>query len=175
MSNMKRNPSSGEDLSPARKGRGAQNIWKAGLQAWAKLPASCILHPAGRGWSTEGKRMRGVRAPGPLVHKSFLHWNSFGKAWERCMAMSFTERGDGRPAGRGCSSAVPLRAQGAGPGQSPRLPPLTHRPVRPAAPSGIRFLAGSPCADLGRSEGGSANLEAAPRVWQTRGFSSALC
>lgn len=63
----------------------------------------------------------------------------------------------------------------AGPGESQRPPP---------GPAGLRWLVGPleefnswpevPAEDLGRSVEGSVNLAAAPQVWQTRDFSSAL-
>lgn len=80
--------------------------------------------------------------------------------------------------GEAISYAATWRKRGAGPGESHNASP-TPPPQALARLTGPPEEFGSwpeiPALDLGRCEGGSANLAAALGVWQTRDFSSALC
>lgn len=78
--------------------------------------------------------------------------------------------------GQAAPHAVPQSKQGAGRRGAHCLPPSRQACPWLAGPL-VEFSSWpeTPAVAVGRSEGGSANLAAALRVWQTRDFSSALC
>lgn len=141
----------------------------------------CVPDGGGNCWK---RRCRGSRAS-EFTGPSPLHLNSFRMQSKRVTRMSFTEQGDGSPGwccfsdvGRGYILRCYMEETGCwARGEPQRLPHSTPQALArlTGPPEEFGSWPEIPALDLGRCEGGSANLAAALGVWQTRDFSSALC